>query len=242
MIELEVYCAVVVILLLVDGKQTAAAQAVAAAAVRRVVEAGRRSCDVLAAKLFYYYSWTAELTGALESIRAPLLDLLRTATLRHDSLGQEVRMSPASPPPPEDYRFSPNPKLRAHLSPCTVYARRFAPSHARREPKDEPSWVSGGAKADAEGLLSFCVMVAGAAKPVAAQLLALQPVRAGGEASVQDGAAREPLQPAVLPLPLLSRAHPRRAARILRREGLPHAGTYAPAAALPLAPLSRCEA
>jgi 26S proteasome regulatory subunit N3 len=95
MIEMEVYCAVVVILLLVDGKQAAAAQAVAAAAVRRVVEEGRRSCDALAAKLYYYYSWTAELTGALESIRAPLLDLLRTATLRHDSLGQEVGTPPS---------------------------------------------------------------------------------------------------------------------------------------------------
>lgn len=109
MLELEVYCAVVVILLLVDGKQAAAAHAVAAAAVRRVVEAGRRSCDVLAAKLYYYYSWTAELTGALETIRAPLLDLLRTATLRHDSLGQEVRISLR--PLLQNHRFSPNPSL-----------------------------------------------------------------------------------------------------------------------------------
>jgi hypothetical protein len=30
------------------------------------------------------------MAGGLESIRAPLLELLRTATLRHDSLGQEV--------------------------------------------------------------------------------------------------------------------------------------------------------
>jgi hypothetical protein len=110
MIELEVYCAVVVILLLVDGKQAAAAQAVAAAAVRRVVEAGRHSCDALAAKLYYYYSWTAELTGALESIRAALLDLLRTATLRHDSLGQEVRISPACPLPREKPSLQPQPQ------------------------------------------------------------------------------------------------------------------------------------
>jgi hypothetical protein len=47
-------------------------QAVAAAAVRRVGEAGRRSCDALAAKLYYYYSWTHELTGGRTCSRGPV--------------------------------------------------------------------------------------------------------------------------------------------------------------------------
>ncbi|KAF9601634.1 hypothetical protein IFM89_021100 [Coptis chinensis] len=53
----------------------------------------RRIVDVLASRLFFYYSLSYELTGDLAEIRGNLLALHRIATLRHDELGQETLLN-----------------------------------------------------------------------------------------------------------------------------------------------------
>jgi hypothetical protein len=49
--------------------------------------------DVLAARLYYYYSLSYERTDSLADIRGTLLALHQTATLRHDELGQETLLN-----------------------------------------------------------------------------------------------------------------------------------------------------
>ncbi|CAA0807728.1 26S proteasome non-ATPase regulatory subunit 3 homolog A [Striga hermonthica] len=56
-------------------------------------ECHRRTVDVLAARLYCYFSLSYELTGNLAEIRGDLLALHRTATLRHDELGQETLLN-----------------------------------------------------------------------------------------------------------------------------------------------------
>ncbi|WCJ26774.1 hypothetical protein M5689_008567 [Euphorbia peplus] len=53
----------------------------------------RRTVDVLASRLFFYYSLSYELIGHLADIRSNLLGLHRIATLRHDELGQETLLN-----------------------------------------------------------------------------------------------------------------------------------------------------
>jgi 26S proteasome regulatory subunit N3 len=78
---------------LIDQKQYDAAKALSTATVARMDSFNRRSLDILAARIFYYYSWSHECSNCLDSIRSKLLALLRTATLRHDNLGQEVLLN-----------------------------------------------------------------------------------------------------------------------------------------------------
>uniref|UniRef100_A0A7S0R0Q0 PCI domain-containing protein n=1 Tax=Pyramimonas obovata TaxID=1411642 RepID=A0A7S0R0Q0_9CHLO len=92
-IETEIYCVLVTVLFLIDQKQYETAKAITTAAVKRLDAFNRRSLDILAARIYYYFSWSHECTNSLEDIRSKLLGLLRTATLRHDSLGQEVLLN-----------------------------------------------------------------------------------------------------------------------------------------------------
>mmetsp|Transcript_6158 Transcript_6158/g.10692 ORF Transcript_6158/g.10692 Transcript_6158/m.10692 type:complete len:487 (+) Transcript_6158:317-1777(+) len=93
LIETEIFCALVVVMYLIDQKQYDAAKALSTATVARMDSFNRRSLDILAARIFYYYSWSHECSNCLDSIRSKLLALLRTATLRHDNLGQEVLLN-----------------------------------------------------------------------------------------------------------------------------------------------------
>jgi 26S proteasome regulatory subunit N3 len=82
-----------VLLLLTDAKQWAEAKEVAAATVQRLGSFNRRTLDVLAARIYHYYSLAHVRTGTLPSIRSQLLALHRTAVLRHDELGQEMLLN-----------------------------------------------------------------------------------------------------------------------------------------------------
>jgi 26S proteasome regulatory subunit N3 len=53
----------------------------------------RRTVDVIASRLYFYYSYSYELTGDLAEIRGNLFQLHRIATLRHDELGQETLLN-----------------------------------------------------------------------------------------------------------------------------------------------------
>lgn len=90
LIETEVFCSLLVTLFVLDAKRTETAVTVTSAAVKRMESFNSRSLDVLAARLWYYYSWAHELAGRLDSVRSTLLAALRTSTLRHDNIGQEV--------------------------------------------------------------------------------------------------------------------------------------------------------
>eukprot|EP00899_Mesostigma_viride_P015829 jgi/Mesvir1/24247/Mv10951-RA.1 len=91
--ELTIFLHLLVTIFLIDQKQYQAAKACSSAAVAKMGKLNRRSLDALAAKLYYYYSWSHELTGCLEDIRTSLLSLHRTATLRHDDIGQETLLN-----------------------------------------------------------------------------------------------------------------------------------------------------
>lgn len=58
------------------------------ALVKRVISFNRRTLDVLAAKVVFYYSLAYERAGRIAETRSPLLALHRTCCLRHDEIGQ----------------------------------------------------------------------------------------------------------------------------------------------------------
>ncbi|CAH9079242.1 unnamed protein product [Cuscuta epithymum] len=88
--ELEIYCYLLVVIFLIDQKKYNEAKSCSSASIARLKTLNRRTVDVLASRLYYYYSLSYELTGDLAEIRGDLLSLHRIATLRHDELGQET--------------------------------------------------------------------------------------------------------------------------------------------------------
>ncbi|KAL6214075.1 hypothetical protein ACLB2K_013513 [Fragaria x ananassa] len=91
--ELEIYCYLLVLIFLIDQKNYRAAKACATAGIARLKNMNRRTVDVLASRLYFYYSLSYEYTGDLAEIRGNLLNLHRIATLRHDELGQETLLN-----------------------------------------------------------------------------------------------------------------------------------------------------
>ncbi|CAB4290892.1 unnamed protein product [Prunus armeniaca] len=91
--ELEIYSYLLVLIFLIDQKKYNEAKACASASIARIKNLNRRTIDVLASRLYFYYSLSYELTGDLAEIRGNLLNLHRIATLRHDELGQETLLN-----------------------------------------------------------------------------------------------------------------------------------------------------
>ncbi|XP_047322410.1 probable 26S proteasome non-ATPase regulatory subunit 3 [Impatiens glandulifera] len=91
--EIEAYCALIVLIFLIDQKKYNEAKACSSYSIARLKNLNRRTVDVLASRLFFYYSLSYELTGDLAEIRGNLLSLHRIATLRHDELGQETLLN-----------------------------------------------------------------------------------------------------------------------------------------------------
>ncbi|KAJ7957906.1 26S proteasome non-ATPase regulatory subunit 3 [Quillaja saponaria] len=91
--ELEIYCYLLILLFLIDRKRYNEAKACSSASIVRLKNLNRRTVDVLASRLYFYYSYSYELTGDLAEIRGNLLALHRIATLRHDELGQETLLN-----------------------------------------------------------------------------------------------------------------------------------------------------
>ncbi|GJN15492.1 hypothetical protein PR202_gb02413 [Eleusine coracana subsp. coracana] len=69
------------------------AKTCANASIARLKNLNRRTVDVLASRLYFYYSYVYELTNSLAEIRGNLLALHRMATLHHDELGQETLLN-----------------------------------------------------------------------------------------------------------------------------------------------------
>ncbi|XP_078448250.1 putative 26S proteasome non-ATPase regulatory subunit 3 [Wolffia australiana] len=91
--ELEIYCYLLVLIFLIDKKKYEEAKACSSASITRLKALNRRTVDVLAARLYFYYSFSYELTNSLAEIRGNLLALHRLATLRRDELGQETLLN-----------------------------------------------------------------------------------------------------------------------------------------------------
>ncbi|WVZ20933.1 hypothetical protein V8G54_008255 [Vigna mungo] len=91
--ELEIYCYLLVLLFLIDKKKYNEAKACSSASIVWLKNTNRRTVDVIASRLYFYYSYSYELTGDLAEIRGNLLALHRIATLRHDELGQETLLN-----------------------------------------------------------------------------------------------------------------------------------------------------
>ncbi|XP_038723476.1 probable 26S proteasome non-ATPase regulatory subunit 3 [Tripterygium wilfordii] len=91
--ELEIYCYLLVLMFLIDQKNYIGAKACASASIARLRNLNRRTVDVLASRLYFYYSLCYELSGDLAEIRSHLLELHRIATLQHDELGQETLLN-----------------------------------------------------------------------------------------------------------------------------------------------------
>ncbi|KAJ3692821.1 hypothetical protein LUZ60_011916 [Juncus effusus] len=91
--EMEIYCYLLVLIFLIDKKQYDVAKDCASASIARLKNINKRTVDVLASRLYFYYSLSYELTNSLAEIRGNLLGLHRMATLRRDELGQETLLN-----------------------------------------------------------------------------------------------------------------------------------------------------
>ncbi|XP_022928271.1 probable 26S proteasome non-ATPase regulatory subunit 3 [Cucurbita moschata] len=91
--EIEIFCYLIVLIFLIDQKKYDEAVACASASIARLKNLNRRTVDVLASRLYSYYSLSYQLTGNLAEIRGNLLALHRITTLRHDELGQETLLN-----------------------------------------------------------------------------------------------------------------------------------------------------
>lgn len=100
-IEFEAFALLVLLLWLIDAgkrrpKEVAASEAFLPAitcakelaALLTVKARNRRTLDPLQARVYFYYSLACEKSGCLSSIRTELLAAYRTASLRHDAIGQ----------------------------------------------------------------------------------------------------------------------------------------------------------
>jgi len=91
--EAEVLLCIAAAIKLQDAGRVASALPLLEAAMERLVGLNRRSLDLLAARVYFYYSWAHEVQGTLSNIRPQLLALHRTAVLRHDEVGQETLLN-----------------------------------------------------------------------------------------------------------------------------------------------------
>ncbi|KAL8128928.1 hypothetical protein V2J09_018083 [Rumex salicifolius] len=91
--ELEIYCYLLVLMYLIDQKKYNEAKVCSSASIVRLKSLNRRTLDVIASRLYFYYSLSYELAGELADIRGELLTLHRLATLHHDELGQETLLN-----------------------------------------------------------------------------------------------------------------------------------------------------
>jgi len=67
--EIEIYCYLLVLIFLIDQNKYDEAKACATASIARLKNLNRRTVDVLASRLYFYYSNVYELTNSLAEIR-----------------------------------------------------------------------------------------------------------------------------------------------------------------------------
>ena len=91
--EIEVYIHLLIVIYLIDHKEYEQARESSILLVNRIESFNRRTLHLLAAKSYFYYSRTHELTNKLEEIRMNLINYYRTATIKHNSEGQATLLN-----------------------------------------------------------------------------------------------------------------------------------------------------
>ncbi|KAE8668987.1 putative 26S proteasome non-ATPase regulatory subunit 3 [Hibiscus syriacus] len=91
LLELEIYCYLLVLIFLIGQQKYDESKVYSSASIARLKNLNRRTLDVLATRLYFYYSLCYELEGSLAEIRSNLLALHWIATLRHDKLGYPLK-------------------------------------------------------------------------------------------------------------------------------------------------------
>lgn len=91
--EVELYSYLLVLVYLLDRKHFTQAREVADAAVGLLQQHNRRTLDAIGARIYFYYSWAYECTGALADVRSTLMAAHCTAGLRHDAVGAETLLN-----------------------------------------------------------------------------------------------------------------------------------------------------
>ncbi|KAJ1521060.1 hypothetical protein ONE63_002767 [Megalurothrips usitatus] len=88
--EVDLYIHLLVLVRLIDTAKYQEAVQCSEQLLAKVVGQNRRTCDLIAAKCYFYHMRCFELTNQLEKTRAFFHSRLRTATLRNDFEGQAV--------------------------------------------------------------------------------------------------------------------------------------------------------
>eukprot|EP00164_Ancoracysta_twista_P000649 GFYU01000861.1.p1 GENE.GFYU01000861.1~~GFYU01000861.1.p1 ORF type:complete len:517 (-),score=178.09 GFYU01000861.1:47-1552(-) len=91
--EVESYLQLLLVVFLIDNTLPEEARTCSCDLVEMLQGINRRTLNPIAAKAWFYYSRSHELTGTLSSIRPVLLAAHRTATLRHDEICQAVLLN-----------------------------------------------------------------------------------------------------------------------------------------------------
>ncbi|XP_044346196.1 probable 26S proteasome non-ATPase regulatory subunit 3 [Triticum aestivum] len=74
--EIKIYCDLLVLIFLIDHKKYDEVKACASASIARLKNLNRRTVDVLASRLYSYYSYVHELTNSLAEIRGVIPALM----------------------------------------------------------------------------------------------------------------------------------------------------------------------
>ena len=102
--EVEAYCFLISIMILIDNKEYDKAVSLSSCAINRLssfinrgvnrrAHSHSHSLDIISARIYFYFSLSHERINKLDTIRATLLALHRTATLRHDGIGVETLLN-----------------------------------------------------------------------------------------------------------------------------------------------------
>eukprot|EP01130_Rhizamoeba_saxonica_P000265 TRINITY_DN10240_c0_g1_i1.p1 TRINITY_DN10240_c0_g1~~TRINITY_DN10240_c0_g1_i1.p1 ORF type:complete len:460 (-),score=84.61 TRINITY_DN10240_c0_g1_i1:43-1422(-) len=91
--EVEIYISLLVLVFVIDQKRAEDAVELSSKLIARLDTWNNRTLDPLSSKAYFYYSLSYEIVDRLDDIRIKLLELLRTATLRHNHEGQVMLLN-----------------------------------------------------------------------------------------------------------------------------------------------------
>lgn len=91
--EAEIFVQLLFTIFLLDKKQVAQATSASASLIQRAQHFNRRTTDQLLSKGYFYWARCVEITGQSAQIRDELLAAYRTASLKHDQIGQATLLN-----------------------------------------------------------------------------------------------------------------------------------------------------
>lgn len=91
--EAEIFVQLLFTIVLLDKKKISEATSASSSLIQRAQQFNRRTTDQLLSKGYFYWARCVELTGRSAQIRNELLSAYRTATLKHDQIGQATLLN-----------------------------------------------------------------------------------------------------------------------------------------------------